>query len=72
LERLKTEKENMELGMEVFRVTRVKYQEGVGSNLEVIEAETSYKEAETNYYVALYDALIAKVELEKALGVLNK
>lgn len=72
LERLKTEKENMELGMEVFRVTRVKYQEGVGSNLEVIEAETSYKEAETNYYVALYDALIAKVELEKAMGVLKK
>ena len=72
LERLKTEKENMELGMEVFRVTRVKYQEGVGSNLEVIEAETSYKEAETNYYVALYDALIAKVELEKAMGILNK
>jgi outer membrane protein len=72
LERLNTEKENMELGMEVFRVTRVKYQEGVGSNLEVIEAETSYKEAETNYYVALYDALIAKVELEKAMGVLKK
>ncbi|MFZ6665219.1 TolC family protein [Peijinzhouia sedimentorum] len=72
LERLKTEKENMELGMEVFRVTRVKYQEGVGSNLEVVEAETSYKEAETNYYVALYDALIAKVELEKAMGVLKK
>ena len=72
MERLKTEKENMELGMEVFRVTRIKYQEGVGSNLEVIEAETSYKEAETNYYVALYDALIAKVELEKAIGVLNK
>lgn len=72
LERLNTEKENMELGMEVFRVTKVKYQEGVGSNLEVIEAETSYKEAETNYYVALYDALIAKVELEKAMGVLKK
>lgn len=72
LKRLEAEKENMELGMEVFEVSRIKYQQGVGSNLEVIDAESAYKDAQTNYYVALYDALIAKVELNKALGLLRK
>jgi outer membrane protein TolC len=40
----------------------------VGSNLEVVNAEASLKEAQTNYLAALYDALSAKVDLDKALG----
>jgi len=70
LENLAVQEENMALAQEVYDVTRIKYQEGVGSNLEVVDAETSLKQAETNYYNALYDALIAKVDLKKALGVL--
>lgn len=65
---LQTQKENMNLAEEVARVAKVKYEQGVGSNIEVLNAETSLKEAQTNYYSALYDALIAKVDLEKALG----
>jgi outer membrane protein TolC len=71
LKRVRSERKNMDLSMEVFEVTRTKYQEGVGSNLEVIEAENAYKQSETNYYVAVYDAIIAKIELEKALGILK-
>jgi len=70
LENLNIQEENMELAREVFRVTRVKYQEGVGSNIEVIDAENALKQSETNYYNALYDALIAKVDLKKSLGAL--
>ena len=56
---------------EIVRVTRVKYQQGVGSNIEVVNAEASFKESQTNYYAALYDALIAKVDLDKANGQLT-
>ncbi|MGY6744230.1 MAG: TolC family protein [Cecembia sp.] len=70
LSALDVQSENMELAREVFRMAKVKYEEGVGSNLEVIEADSALKEAETNYFSALYDALIAKVDLEKALGIL--
>jgi outer membrane protein len=63
---LRAQRENMHLSQEVYDVTVIKYQQGVGSNLEVIDADASYKEAQTNYYAALYDALIASVELEKA------
>lgn len=72
LSALEVQLENRELAMEVFRTTTIKYQEGVGSNLEVVEADAALKEAETNYYSALYDALIARVDLEKALGILKQ
>lgn len=70
LEMIKSQRENLELAEEIARVSKIKFQEGVGSNLEVTTAETELREAQTNYYAALYDALIAKVNLEKATGTL--
>lgn len=67
---LETEKRNLALAEEVVRVSRIKYKEGVGSNIEVISAESSLKEAQTNYFAALYDLMIAKVDLSKARGEL--
>jgi outer membrane protein TolC len=69
-ETLQDQKANMELAKEIVRVTKIKYKQGVGSNLEVINAEISYKEAQTNYFTTFYNALIAKVDLDKALGKL--
>jgi outer membrane protein TolC len=70
LESMKEQKANLDLANEISRVTRVKYQNGVGSNLEVLNAESSIKESQANYFTALYNALIAKVEVEKANGIL--
>lgn len=71
LESLKIQKRNLDLAQEVIRVTQIKYQQGVGSNIEVINAEASLKESQTNYYAALYDALVAKVDVDKATGQLT-
>lgn len=68
---LKTQRENRTLAEEVFGIAKIKYTEGVGSNFEVVEADAALIEAEINYLGALYDGLIAKVDLEKALGILN-
>ena len=38
----------MDLAKEVLRVAKAKYDQGIGSSLEVTTAETSLKEAETN------------------------
>jgi outer membrane protein TolC len=70
LESLKSQQRNMELAQEIERVTRIKYQQGVGSNIEVINAVSSYREAQTNYYTALYDAVIARIDYRKATGIL--
>lgn len=69
---LNAQKENVELAEEIARVTKIKYQSGVGSNLEVTEAESALREAQTNYYNALYDAIIAQIDLQTALGTLVK
>lgn len=71
VEALEVQKENMELAEEIYRITQIKYREGVGSNLEVMEADAALKEAQTNYYSALFDAMIAEIELRKALGTLH-
>ncbi len=67
---LASQKENMDLADNVARVTKIKYEQGVGSNLEVIDAEASLREAQTNYYNALYEVLISKIDLDKAYGKL--
>lgn len=69
---LETQRRNRDLAGNVVRVTKIKYDQGVGSNTEVVDAETALKEAETNYYAALYDALVAKTDLAKATGTLLK
>ncbi|OEK00309.1 hypothetical protein BFP97_01725 [Roseivirga sp. 4D4] len=71
LQRLEVQRENMALAKEVTDITREKYTEGVGSNLELINSEKDYKEAEINYLSALYEAIIAKVDLDRSLGKLN-
>jgi outer membrane protein len=73
LETLKSQKDNLDLADEVYKVSVIKYQHGIGSNIEVINADASLKEAQTNYYAALYDALISSVDLEKSFGkILDK
>ena len=70
LDVLDNQKANLALAEEVARVSRIKFEEGVGSNLEVISAETGLREAQTNYYASLYDVLVAKVDRDKATGEL--
>jgi outer membrane protein len=72
LKTLTSQKENMELARNVARVTKIKYEQGVGSNLEVIDAEAALKDSQINYYNALYNALVAKVDLDKAYGKLEQ
>ncbi len=70
LDVLDNQRANLDLAADVARVTRIKFNAGVGSNLEVITAETSLREAQTNYYSAIYDVLVAKVDRDKATGEL--
>ena len=68
---LKVREENKTLAEEVYNNVQIKYKEGVGSSFEVTSAQTDLKTAQTEYYSALYDAIIAKIDLEKANGQLN-
>jgi outer membrane protein TolC len=61
---------NLDLAKEVQRVAKIKFKQGVGSNLELTSAETALREAEINYYASVYDIIISKIDLEKATGKL--
>jgi outer membrane protein len=62
------QKENVTLAEKVYNTTKKKYEAGLGSNQEIYNAQTDLKVAQTNYYAALYDAVIAKIDYLKAVG----
>jgi len=64
------QKQNMALAETVYNQTVKKYQAGVGSNTEITAAQTDKITAETNYINALYSAIIAKIDYQKAIGKL--
>lgn len=68
LQTLASQRENQDLASNVARVTKIKYEQGVGSSLEVTDAEDALRQAQTNFYGALFDAMVAKVDLDKAFG----
>ena len=70
IQSLTSQRRNLELAEDIVRVSRIKYREGVGSNIEVLNAETTLREAQTNFISSLYDAIIAQVNLQKAKGEL--
>jgi outer membrane protein len=64
------QQKNMELAEKVYNTTKLKYEQGMGSNMEIYNAQTEWKVAQNNYYSALYDAIIARIDYLKAVGKL--
>ena len=69
-ESLKISKKNLELAQNVYNSTEIKYREGVGSNLELIDSNNSLKTAQNQYYNSLYESIIASIDIKKTLGTL--
>lgn len=63
--------EGIKNSQESFRIAQVKYNEGIATNTEVIDAQSTLIEAETNYLNALYNYNINRAALIKAMGTCN-
>ena len=61
----------MDFAEKVARVTKIKYEQGVGSNIEVTDAESSLRESQVNYYNALFDAIVSKIDLDIAYAKID-
>ena len=68
LETIELQKKNLELANEILRISSLKLKEGVGSNLEISNAQQELKASQTNYLNSIYDLLMAQLELKKAFG----
>ena len=64
-------KENIALAKEVYDIIQLQYRSGIKTYLEVITSETDLRNAEINYYTAMYQLLASKIDVQKALGQLN-
>ncbi len=68
LERIRVSKDAAGQAEENLRINRVRYEEGVGTATEVLDAITLLTIAETNYYRSLYDLRRAESALLYAMG----
>ncbi len=61
-------KKNLDLSQKIYNKTKIKFKEGVGSSIEVTQAEADLYQAQGNYINALYDLLSAKTDYNLALA----
>jgi len=68
---LRSQRNNIDVAEDVLELARKKYKAGVGSNLEVTQAQTDLLMAQNNYFGTLLDLVNAEADLKKALGLLK-
>ncbi len=69
-ENIKNAKTTLAIIEDIYKKTNIKYSEGVGSSVELTQAESQLYQEQSKYINALYDLILAKTELEIALGTL--
>jgi outer membrane protein TolC len=67
---LDIQEDNMKLAEKVYNTVKKKYEQGLGSSFEVLQSDNEMQQSQSNYFKALYDAIIARVNYLKALGKL--
>ncbi len=63
--------ENMEDAEEVYNIIFLQYKEGVKTFLDLTSAHSDLITAQTSYYNAVYQVVVSKVDVEKALGLIK-
>ncbi len=68
LQNWQSQKDNLELAEHIYKLTQIKYREGVGSSVELIQAEQQLYQSQQNEQQALYELIKAQMDLQRALG----
>ena len=66
---VKLSEETIKQAQEQYLISKVRYEEGVDTNLNVMDAQEKLTQAKTNYSTALYSYFTSRARLEKAMGV---
>ena len=67
---INTTKVAVEKAQEDYKIAQVRYSAGVGTNLDVMDAQEKLTQAQTNYYTALYNYNSSKADLDRAMGIM--
>lgn len=66
---IQTTKVAVDKAQEDYKIAQVRYSAGVGTNLDVMDAEEKLTSTQTTYITALYDYNTSKASLDKAMGL---
>lgn len=70
-ERLAAERETVDLAERGLAIARVQYEGGMSTQLELIDAQLTLTQSQTNYVTAKHDYAVALITLQSAQGVLT-
>ena len=68
---VESQKLNLTRAKEGLRLAEVGYREGTNTELETIDAQSALTKARAFYYQAIYTHIVAKLNLQKAMGLLT-
>ncbi len=69
VEKIQVTKDAVNQAEENLRLHKIRYEEGIGTSTDVVDAITLLTTAETNYYRAVYELRRAQAELQHAMGL---
>ena len=64
-------KENLNLAKDVYDKIQLQYKSGIKTYLDVITAETDLRTTQANYNNALFQLLSSKLDIQRALGIIQ-
>ena len=65
---LEVQQRNTDLAKDIFETTKKKYEAGLGSSIELKQADTALQQAQGAYFQALYDCYLARIAFSKSMG----
>ena len=68
---LDVQERNVKLAETVYNTTKKKFESGLGSSFEVLQADNDWQTAQSNYFNSLYNAVVARIGFLSALGKLQ-
>lgn len=69
LEKIQVTKDSVDQAEENLRINKIRYEEGIGTSTDVVDAITLLAKAETNYYRAVYELKRGHAGLLYAMGL---
>jgi outer membrane protein TolC len=68
LSQYNTTEGNLNLAQRIYNKTKIKYEEGISSSLELTQANDQLLQSQSNYISAAFQLIQAKSSLDKALS----
>ena len=68
---VQSQKLNLDAATEGLRLAEVGFKEGVNTEVDVIAARSAKTRTQGLYHQAMYDHMIARLELQRAMGILG-